>query len=187
MSFSAKNQLLVGCVALAGAFGFQFYQNQLLRSEMSRAQSQLMEMSAAGSTPKGEKEKQDPYVVREIKNTIVKNAKLLQECWFAHLEKFPAQKKGKLFLDWTVSTTGEPTSVEVVRSEFDDEAFGKCTTEKIAKFHFPAPPWDRPKYIEYTLSFEKEEDAAATQAPSVELITTQNQKLTESKKTKAQK
>lgn len=156
-------------VAVLGVVGFQIYQNQLLRADLLRMQAQVGQVSQGDGSEKSGKKAQDPYLLREVKNTIVKNAKTLQECWFEFLKTNPELKRGSVYLDWSIKTDGTPMSVEVIRSDFNNEPMNQCLTAKIQTFTFPPPPFDQTKYIEYTLSFEREEDPKPSMAP--ELVT----------------
>ncbi|PIT98897.1 MAG: hypothetical protein COT74_12755 [Bdellovibrionales bacterium CG10_big_fil_rev_8_21_14_0_10_45_34] len=154
--------------------GYLAYQNHMLRNDLMRMEARIGQAMQTEPADKSGKGAQDPYVAREIKNTVVKNAKSLQECWLEFLKTDPPVKRGSVYLDWTVQTDGVPQSVEVIRSDFGNEAMNQCLMSKIKAFTFPPPPWNESKYVEYTLSFEREEDPKPKIEP--ELVLTKNPK-----------
>lgn len=98
----------------------------------------------------------DPYIAQQVKNTIVKNAKNIQECWLAELKKKPETAQAKVEIDWQIAPSGKVLSPEVVRSEIENTAFNGCLLKKIQQIHFPPHEGKIAKYISHKFTFSKE-------------------------------
>lgn len=81
-------------------------------------------------------------------------------CYKAFLETKPAQKSGKLRIDWQIATSGRVVSPEVVTTDLGNKPFETCVTRKIAEWRFPEPPVQ--KYVEHTFRFNDKAEAEKT-------------------------
>ncbi|EPG73958.1 hypothetical protein LEP1GSC058_3041 [Leptospira fainei serovar Hurstbridge str. BUT 6] len=95
----------------------------------------------------------DPYLKNEVKNTILKNSGKIQECYNEYLETRPRATTGITQVDWRIDIYGNVLIPEIVRSNFTEEKFKTCLTEKISLWIFPPPSVE--KYVSHKFSFEK--------------------------------
>ncbi|GAB4435079.1 MAG: hypothetical protein OHK0011_18270 [Turneriella sp.] len=124
--------------------------------ENRRQNSQLVELL---SRQVGDgKKTSDPYLAGPVKNRILKGYGEIKACYKAYLATNPAQKSGKLRVDWQITTSGRPVSPEVVLSDFGNSEFEKCVTGKIAEWRFPEP--NAQKYVEHTFRFDEKSEKA---------------------------
>ena len=101
----------------------------------------------------------DPYMKNQVKNTIVKNSRQIQECYNKLLERKPEKFEGQVKVDWQVKSSGKVKSAEVVTSQLGDELFRKCLASEIMKFQFPEHNAAKPKYVVHKFFFKKSEEA----------------------------
>lgn len=114
----------------------------------------------------GDKQKPEfksPYEQNQVRNTIVKNNPIIQECYLKHLEKKGAVTSGRVQVDWQIDPSGNTLSPQVVISTLDDKNLDECIVEKVKTFKFPAPPSDKPIYTTFTYVFRKEGESVAPQ------------------------
>ncbi|GAB4443055.1 MAG: hypothetical protein OHK0011_25390 [Turneriella sp.] len=123
----------------------------LLYVENRRLNSQLVELMSRQA--RDGKKTSDPYLAGPVKNRILKGYGEIKACYKAYLASNPAQKSGKLRVDWQIATSGRPVSPEVVLSDFGNSMFEKCVTAKIAEWRFPEP--NVQKYVEHTFRFDE--------------------------------
>ncbi|AFM12838.1 AgmX/PglI C-terminal domain-containing protein [Turneriella parva] len=130
--------------------------------ENRRQNAQLVELLSRQNSDG--KKQVDPYIAGPVKNRILKGYPELHACYKAFLESKPAQKSGKLRIDWQIATSGRVISPEVVTTELGNKPFETCIMRKIAEWRFPEPPVQ--KYVEHTFRFdEKGEAEKATVKP----------------------
>lgn len=141
---------LIGIVILAG-FGLLFWQQQSLREEQTRMLAQL-QMGASAPARDG-KPAEDPYIKRELSNTLRKHQREVQGCYLAFLERQPETTEGTLHLDWVIDAHGTPKRVDVVKNELEEAQVAKCVIDVVSSAHFPAPPFGQEKYIDYRYNF----------------------------------
>jgi hypothetical protein len=124
-------------------------QNQEIVHHLLQAQQQIG----------GIDESQEVYLKGAVKNTIVKHAGSIQECFLSMIERSPEiPESGKVLIDWQINSEGKVFGAGVVRDEFSNKEFQDCLREKIGEIIFPAPPSVRPVYVEHTFVFKKEEN-----------------------------
>lgn len=104
----------------------------------------------------------DPYLQREVKNTITYNAGKIQECYNAFMtrSKNDAEAKtgGVIHLDWMVGATGKAFDARVIFSNFADDGLKSCSVSAINDMHFPAP--GQARYAEHRFNFSEKEAVA---------------------------
>lgn len=141
-----KGSLIIG-LFLFILFGSQVYQfkksHAALLEELHKLQLNL------GKSFDGN----DPYIKNEVKNTILKNAGKIQACYNVYLETRPKTTSGITQVDWRIDIYGNVLIPEIVRSNFTEEKFQKCLTDKISLWTFPPPPFE--KYVSHRFSFAK--------------------------------
>ncbi|EQA35499.1 hypothetical protein LEP1GSC047_1788 [Leptospira inadai serovar Lyme str. 10] len=141
-----KASLIIG-LFLFILFGFQVYQfkksHESLLQELYRLQVNF------GKSVDGN----DPYVKNEVKNTILKNAGKIQACYNEYLGTKPKTTTGITQIDWRIDIYGNVLIPEIVRSNFTEEKFRRCLTDKISLWTFPPPPIE--KYVSHKFSFAK--------------------------------
>lgn len=100
----------------------------------------------------------DPYLQREVKNTITYNARSIQECYNSFIDRnknnTSIKTDGSIHVDWMVSGNGRAYDARIVFSNFSDEELGKCVISNIDQWHFPPPGALR--YAEHRFSFAKQ-------------------------------
>ncbi|MBI2981898.1 MAG: AgmX/PglI C-terminal domain-containing protein [Deltaproteobacteria bacterium] len=97
----------------------------------------------------------DPYLQREVKNTIMAHAGEIQGCYNQLLERSgdPAKTEGTVHLDWMIDAKGNVQQTRVIYSQIPDNDFGTCIRTAIDHWRFPPPGTSR--YAEHTFSFSK--------------------------------
>ena len=96
----------------------------------------------------------DPYVEKEVKNTIIKNRKPLLACYQEYLKNADNNKRnGQVKLDWHIDRKGGVVSPEIIFSQVGNDAFKECLKGVVSRWQFPEPPVNRKKYIEHTFNF----------------------------------
>lgn len=93
-----------------------------------------------------------PYILREVQNTVSKNAKALQECYLGYLARSPGVREGRLTYDWFVGVDGRAERVEFIAGSFGDDRFRSDVKVTVERMEFPPPT--SPTYVDYTFSFK---------------------------------
>ena len=96
----------------------------------------------------------DPYLQKQVKNTLTKAQARFRECYTTFLTTEPETKSGKVVLDWQVQPDGSVLRPEVVRSELPQATLGGCLRDEVAKLVFPPPPSGTTRYVEHTFRFD---------------------------------
>ena len=100
----------------------------------------------------------EAYLKGPVKNTIVKHAGSIQECFLSMIERSPdIPESGKVFIDWQIDSSGTVFGAGVVRDEFLNKEFQKCLGTNISRIVFPIPPSRNSVYVEHTFLFRKED------------------------------
>jgi len=115
------------------------------------------------SSDKQKPEYKSPYEQNQVRNTIVKNNSLIQECYLNHLKQKDAITSGKVQVDWQISPQGETLNPQIVTSTLADQEMDQCIVEKVKAFQFPPPPSDKPVYTTFTYVFRKQGESVAPQ------------------------
>ena len=114
---------------------------------------QLLQVRQQGGSDKVN----EAYLKGPVKNTIVKHAGSIQECFLSMIERSPEiPESGKVLLDWQIDSSGTVFEAGVVRDEFLNKEFQKCLGTNISKIVFPIPPSINSIYVEHTFLFRKE-------------------------------
>ena len=93
-----------------------------------------------------------PYVLREVQNTISKNAEVLQRSYLEYLERSPAAREGRMTFDWYVTPQGRVENVEFVGGSMGDEVMQESIITIVEEMQFPPP--GRRMYVDYTFNFK---------------------------------
>lgn len=99
------------------------------------------------------------YKQKEITATIRENAKDLQKCYLAYLEKKPQVTEGVIKVLFLLKENGAVEESRVVKSDFPDPEFGNCTNDKIKTYYFSPPPFGINRNIDHELAFKSQETA----------------------------
>jgi len=83
----------------------------------------------------------------------------LQACYESYLRLQPQIEEGVVEVHWMLDRRGKVSSMEMVRSDLDDENFKKCLLEKIKKMTFRAPPKNQPTLVAHKFNFHKRSPA----------------------------
>ena len=104
----------------------------------------------------------EAYLKGPVKNTIVKHAGSIQECFLSMIERSQGiPESGKVHLDWQIDSSGTVFGAGVVRDEFLNKEFQKCLGTNISRIVFPIPPSRNSVYVEHTFLFRKEDKKEA--------------------------
>ena len=125
------------------------------RSENQALVQQLLQVQQQQG---GNEEGKESYLKGPVKNTIVKHAGSIQECFLSMIERSPdIPESGKVLLDWQIDSSGTVFGAGVVRDEFLNKEFQKCLGTNISSIVFPIPPSRNSVYVEHTFLFRKED------------------------------
>ena len=124
------------------------------RRENQALVQQLLQARQQGGSDKVN----ESYLKGPVKNTIVKHAGSIQECFLSMIERSPdIPESGKVLLDWQIDSSGTVFGAGVVRDEFLNKEFQKCLGTNISRIAFPIPPSRNPVYVDHTFLFKNEE------------------------------
>ena len=124
------------------------------RRENQALVQQLLQARQQGGSDKVN----ESYLKGPVKNTIVKHAGSIQECFLSMIERSPdIPESGKVLLDWQIDSSGTVFGAGVVRDEFLNKEFQKCLGTNISRIIFPNPPSRNHVYVEHTFLFRKED------------------------------
>lgn len=151
-------------IALLGSFGLVFVLLGLLFLKSPKNQSVHPSLVPVNvSSDKQKPEYKSPYEQNQVRNTIVKNNNLIQECYLNHLKQKDAVTSGKVQVDWQISPQGETLKPQIVTSTLADPEMDQCVVDKVKTFQFPPPPSDKPVYTTFTYIFRKQGESVAPQ------------------------
>lgn len=97
----------------------------------------------------------DPYEKEQVKNTIVKNSKTIQECYLDWLKSNPKKEFISVKIDWTISSSGSVDNPQIVDSTAEED-MNTCLLNKMKSLSFPIPPEGRPFYVAHKFAFKTE-------------------------------
>ena len=124
------------------------------RRENQALVQQLLQARQQGGSDKVN----ESYLKGPVKNTIVKHAGSIQECFLSMIERSPdIPESGKVLLDWQIDSSGTVFGAGVVRDEFLNKEFQKCLGTNISRIVFPIPPSRNSVYVEHTFLFKNED------------------------------
>ena len=127
--------------------------NETRRENQALVQQLLQAQQQGGSDKVNE-----AYLKGPVKNTIVKHAGSIQECFLSMIKSSPdIPERGKVLLDWQIDSSGTVFGAGVVRDEFLNNEFQKCLGSNISRIVFPIPPSRNSVYVEHTFLFRKED------------------------------
>ena len=124
----------------------------------TRKENQVLIQQLIQSKHQGaSKEEKESYLKGPVKNTIVKHAGSIQECFLSMIERSPdIQESGKVLIDWQIDSSGKVFGAGVVRDDFLNKDFQSCLQTNISRIAFPIPPSRNSAYVEHTFLFRKE-------------------------------
>ena len=125
----------------------------------TRSENQVMVQKLLQAKHQGaSKEEKESYLKGQVKNTIVKHAGSIQECFLSMIERSPdIQESGKVLIDWQIDSSGKVFDAGVVRDDFLNKDFQSCLQTNISRIAFPIPPSRNSAYVEHTFLFRKED------------------------------
>ena len=124
----------------------------------TRKENQVLIQQLIQSKHQGaSKEEKESYLKGPVKNTIVKHAGSIQECFLSMIKRSPdIQESGKVLIDWQIDSSGKVFGAGVVRDDFLNKDFQSCLQTNISRIAFPIPPSRNSAYVEHTFLFRKE-------------------------------
>ena len=127
-------------------------------TETRRENQALVQKLLQARQEGGNDEGKESYLKGPVKNTIVKHAGSIQECFLSMIERSPdIPESGKVLLDWQINSEGTVFEAGVVRDEFLNKEFQKCLGTNISRIVFPIPPSRNSVYVEHTFLFKNED------------------------------
>ena len=127
-------------------------------TETRRENQALVQQLLQAQQQGGNEEGKESYLKGPVKNTIVKHAGSIQECFLSMIERSPdIPESGKVFIDWQIDSSGTVFGAGVVRDEYLNKEFQKCLGTNISRIVFPIPPSRNSVYVEHTFLFRKED------------------------------
>ena len=130
------------------------YELNETRSENQALVQQLLQARQQGGSDKVN----EAYLKGPVKNTIVKHAGSIQECFLSMIERSEGiPESGKVLLNWQIDSSGTVFGAGVVRDEFLNKEFQKCLGSNISRIVFPIPPSRNSVYVEHTFLFRNED------------------------------
>ena len=124
------------------------------RRETQALVQQLLQSRQQGGSDKVN----EAYLKGPVKNTSVKHAGSIQECFLSMIERSPdIPESGKVILDWQIDSSGTVFGAGVVRDEFLNKEFQKCLRTNISRIVFPIPPSRNSVYVQHTFLFKNED------------------------------
>ena len=154
---SQKNYLLVGLTVVV--LGLVIY--VLRGASQVTVHPSLVPVNV--SSEKEKPEYKSPYEQNQVRNTIVKNNPLIQDCYIKHLELKDAVTAGRVQVDWHIAASGEVISPAVVYSSMNNKGLDECIIGLLRTLKFPPPPSDNPVYTTFTYMFRKQGESMAPQ------------------------
>lgn len=141
---------------------FSLKQGQAANStsiENSQKTDEPLNILAKAKSPTGKDGKEaDPYEKEQVKNTIIKNAKKIQECYTAWLATTPTKLKTDIKIDWTILPDGSVQNPQIIDSSAVE--MNACLIGKVSDIEFPLPPEGKSFYVAHKFSFNTEENLA---------------------------
>ena len=126
-------------------------------TETHRENQALVQQLLQARQQGGSDKVNESYLKGPVKNTIVKHAGSIQECFLSMIERSPEiPESGKVLIDWQINSEGTVFEAGVVRDEFLNKEFQKCLGTNISRIVFPIPPSRNSVYVEHTFLFRKE-------------------------------
>ena len=127
-------------------------------TETRRENQALVQQLLQAQQQRGSDKVNESYLKGPVKNTIVKHAGSIQECFLSMIERSPdIPESGKVLLDWQIDSSGTVFGAGVVRDEFLNKEFQKCLGSNISRIVFPIPPSRNSVYVEHTFLFRNED------------------------------
>ena len=135
----------LGAVVVWQGFQLQRLEDALREQPRQRASQQSRDSGGRES---------DPYLQKQVKNTLTKRQSQFRDCYTSFLTTEPETKSGRVVLDWQIQPDGDVLRAEVVRSDFPEATLGECLRDEVAKLVFPPPPSGTTRYVEHTFRFD---------------------------------
>ena len=102
------------------------------RRENQALVQQLLQVQQQGGSDKVN----ESYLKGPVKNTIVKHAGSIQECFLSMIERSPdIPESGKVLLDWQIDSSGTVFGAGVVRDEFLNKGVPEMPWDKFQQDH----------------------------------------------------
>lgn len=99
------------------------------------------------------------YKEQVVVSVIRDNAKDLQKCYLAHLDKKPKINEGVLNVLIKVEEDGKISSANVTKNEFEDDGIADCVSEKLKTYYLSPPPYGINRNIAHVIAFKTEATA----------------------------
>ena len=147
--------VLPSIILMVGLVYLEYELSETRKENQELIQQLLQFRQQSGGSEEGRK----AYLKGAVKNTIVKHAGSIQNCFLKLIESNPdIPESGRVLVDWQIDPRGKVFGAGVVRDAFGNKVFQTCIERAISDIRFPAPPFGNPTYVEHTFFFKKEEN-----------------------------
>ncbi|MCB1201779.1 MAG: AgmX/PglI C-terminal domain-containing protein [Leptospiraceae bacterium] len=140
-----KENIIILSVVVLG-YAFLFFKIDSLQRSIANAQKPMVNSNGKIIYP---------YLEREVKNTITKNARAMQKCFNVYIQTKPEVTIGQIRAEWFITEGGEVENAEIIQSVFTDKTFLSCIIDAIGGWQFPPP--DKRTYVEHTFRFQDQQ------------------------------
>ena len=109
------------------------------------------------SPPADRRSASSDYSKNQVRNTITKKWREMQQCYNQFLASDPKPEKtdGRIKVDWQVTAEGKVISPEIVTSEINHPGLEECLISRIRSWQFPPPPSGKNTYVVHKFNFKK--------------------------------
>jgi hypothetical protein len=148
---SVRNKIIVGVLLLMILSGTML---------LAREAGLMSWRMAAAATHANDKDHMPAAKKAVLLEANLKQEDELQACYESYLRLQPQIEEGVVEVHWMLDRRGKVSSMEMVRSDLEDEGFKRCLLEKIKKMTFRAPPKNQPILVAHRFNFHKRSAAS---------------------------
>jgi hypothetical protein len=148
---SSQNILLVSAFVLAAITGAYLLAKEagFLSAKMAEASNHSKDLDRAVPSRKG-----------QVQGANLNQEDELQTCYESYLKRQPKVEEGVVEVHWMLDKGGRISSMELVRSDLEDQTFTHCLLEKIKKMTFHPPTVTRPTLVAHKFNFKRRTPAS---------------------------
>ena len=98
--------------------------------------------------------RKDIYKDIAVNNSLRKNARKVQACYNAFIQKKPTKTDGFVEFDWIILPKGKVKKAELIASNLQDTTLNDCILNIIRNIEFPPTPTGFETYMTYKYHFK---------------------------------
>lgn len=145
MNQQMQRNIVIGALALAGIIGLLFLAHEA--GWMSRKISAAT--SARNALDRAPMKKKGMLLEAQL------HEEELQTCYQNFLRTEPKVDEGTVEVHWLLDKRGKISTMQMVHSDLENDAFTKCLLERIKKMTFRPPPQAKPTLVAHKFKFHK--------------------------------